>query len=400
MKFIVCSLFFLVVGIQLVFAQYRASEARLPDTDNCLVAEVQANQHLNGFLAPALARCYDESSNRCVPHDDTRSSAKCWCYLNATERCPPVPIISQIEKNEQMRRYLVEALLPYRSTSMPSISCNPFRAFSAQHAGCATRPYTRLNSTSCQIEWPDLACSTRSKTVETVAEIFNEAPNVCALIGVDPHTRTYRPQTQLFADAKAQNSLILHQGDCGLCSTTQDLAVYLRGTDLSGVGHKCQVAGGFLGPDSWKCKIYSRSPARSDPEDERNKSILDDEMLQCWRDADTGLTDECIKIWAWDTISASCGECATPCLHDKDLSCGIYNDPKTGELCDCLECDHQCYDPIFTKYTGLTRRRAGMISEVGRNCTDVYAYSWTDFDDQPVVPATPKLLPKQKDILN
>ncbi|MDP2435859.1 MAG: hypothetical protein Q8P67_08965, partial [archaeon] len=208
-------------------------------------------------------------------------------------------------------------------------------------------------------------------------DIFAFGDTVCALVDISSETRTYRSRTQTLSRAHADNSLILHSGECGLCSSTQDLSVYLQGVDLSRVGTRCAVKMGLWDKVSWKCKAYMRPRSRSDQEDELNRDILDREMVDCWRQANTGLTDECIKIWAWDSISAACGECKDSCMNDSDLHCLRYS-TDSGQLCPCLQCDHQCYDPIFTKFTGLTRRRAGLPSEVPRPCNAVFTETWVD----------------------
>lgn len=53
---------------------------------------------------------------------------------------------------------------------------------------------------------------------------------------------------QSFADiasAEAAGATVTHYGACGVCSTTQDLAVYIEFTDLTTLGVECSVQAGI-----------------------------------------------------------------------------------------------------------------------------------------------------------
>lgn len=45
--------------------------------------------------------------------------------------------------------------------------------------------------------------------------------------------------------AEAAGATITHYGACGVCSTTQDLAVYIQFTDLTTLGVQCSVQAGL-----------------------------------------------------------------------------------------------------------------------------------------------------------
>ena len=149
-------------------------------------------------------------------------------------------------------------------------------------------------------------------------------------------SRNYRMKSLLLADAQDSGLVITHGETCGVCSTTQDLAVYLT-DDLTAVGTQC--FGEYL--KAYRC-------------DNQNMEEKERFMLDCW----TRLTPDCLKIWAFDTIAAGYWP---------------YN------LHDCLECDHQHFDSVFTRFTGRTRRRSGLLCEVIRKCDDTFQHASTDY---------------------
>ncbi|KAJ1406629.1 hypothetical protein B484DRAFT_319705, partial [Ochromonadaceae sp. CCMP2298] len=139
------------------------------------------------------------------------------------------------------------------------------------------------------------------------------------------------------ADAERVGAVLTHEGSCGLCSTAQDLSIYLA-QDFTDAGKKCAT-----------------------------KGVLNEEAgLQCYMDL--GLTLECSKIWNLDGIYDS-KVCTTTCL-------GELQDPNNGpspacQLNDCLQCDEDKAGPIFSAFGARTRRRSGLLSEIIRPCQSI-----------------------------
>jgi hypothetical protein len=83
-----------------------------------------------------------------------------------------------------------------------------------------------------------------------LSESLNNKRRVCALKYTDQSNTTYVLST--FEDeamARQQNYIITHQGKCGVCSTIQDLSVYLL-MDLTHSEIKCGI------PDKWKARDW------------------------------------------------------------------------------------------------------------------------------------------------
>ena len=162
---------------------------------------------------------------------------------------------------------------------------------------------------------------------------------VCAYLYTDKDTCneysmiTY-PNRQEAIDANAK---ITHTGSCGLCSTTQDLALYLT-QDFTEAGKICATKGVFNEQAGLDCYI------------------------------DLGMTPNCAKIWNYDGLYDS-QECGKICMGD-------ITSPNNGPtpdcaLSDCLQCDEVEAGPVFSAYGGRTRRRSGLLSEIIRDCDSI-----------------------------
>jgi len=60
------------------------------------------------------------------------------------------------------------------------------------------------------------------------------------------------------ASAEAAGATVTHWGACGVCSTTQDLAVYIEFTDLTTLGVRCSFEAG-LGDFESGVRCYQRA---------------------------------------------------------------------------------------------------------------------------------------------
>lgn len=134
---------------------------------------------------------------------------------------------------------------------------------------------------------------------------------------------------------------LTHKGACGVCSSLQDLAVYLEKPDLTS-------------PVRW-CGSLSMVPSAS-------KSCL----------KKLGFSNACSQIWN-DNILHTRKNCKWVCLKSW-MSKKPFNKPD-GSLNSCLQCDEDHSGPVFKAVAGRTRRNSGIISAIGRNPAEVYPIS-------------------------
>lgn len=133
------------------------------------------------------------------------------------------------------------------------------------------------------------------------------------------------------ADATAAGGIITHRGPCGLCSTLQDLAVYIEQRDLTDPVRRCG-AFGFL--------------------DKR-------QQLNCI--IALGFTDACAEIWSFNTSHTGtvCQEVCTAEITSK-------HNESDGDINPCLACDEIMSGAVFKAFAGRTRRASGLPSAICR----------------------------------
>ena len=184
-----------------------------------------------------------------------------------------------------------------------------------------------------------------------------------------------------YESAKNNGAIITHVGSCGVCSTIQDLIVYMQYTDLTIDGEYCAKQG----------------------------LISFDTAVDCYKEL--GLSHDCAYMWAANSANTAehCfSECATSnvlvstsesikelLFDDTDeedeggdgdgteggngdnngnyymnkITNSKYNGPAPKcELNDCLQCDEDKSGPIFQHFAGRTRRRSGLLSAIVRPC--------------------------------
>lgn len=232
----------------------------------------------------------------------------CWCIPdeNGIGNCPywhPETEFSDIVINLYKSQISADY---YRLT------CNPY----SDKSCTTTPPQVLLEETSavCAYHY-ELDISTN----ETSCSIYS--------------MKTYSSET----DAISAGDIVTHTGSCGLCSTTQDLAIYLT-EDFTTAGKICATQGLF---------------------DEAKG-------LSCYMSI--GLTEECAKIWNYDGIYDG-KVCGVTCAK-------TVSDPNNGPAPDCtlnpcLQCDEDKAGPVFTEFAGRTRRRSGLLSEIVRPCDTI-----------------------------
>ena len=249
----------------------------------------------------------------------------CWCIPdeNGTASCPTDWIPQMTFEQE-----IIDAYLNMLPSSVYTLGCNPYY---------------------------DITCSTSPPQ-----DLLNVSSSVCAYkynLNCNQYSMvTYESE----AKAADDGAIITHAGSCGLCSTAQDLSVYLV-EDFTNAGKKCSTIG-----------------------------LLNETAgLECFMDI--GLTRECAKIWNYDGIYDG-KVCTESCI-------GHLTEPNNGpppecELNECLQCDEDNAGPIFSSFAGIntfsfittmdislfifdyiilgrTRRRSGLLSEIIRPCESI-----------------------------
>jgi hypothetical protein len=228
----------------------------------------------------------------------------CWCAIGNNSTTCPVPAPASEFSKETVSLFQSKI-----ASSVITLECNPYK-----DDKCTTTP----------VQDPLLLASSDS---------------VCAFLysGDCPANKyemiTY-PSRQAAEDAGAY---VTHLGVCGLCSTAQDLSIYLI-KDFTTAGKKCAV-----------------------------KGLLHEKTgLKCYEEL--GLTPECAKIWNYDGIFDG-KKCMTSCItHLNDPNNGP---PPTCSLNKCLQCDEDKAGPIFSQFAARTRRRSGLVSEIIRDCDTI-----------------------------
>jgi len=116
---------------------------------------------------------------------------------------------------------------------------------------------------------------------------------------------------------------VTHYDSCGVCSTTQDLAVYIDKPNLNRPTLICM-----------------------------GKSLLDFEMgLQCMKNI--GFTHECAEIW-WYNVMNTATNCFWVCIYHLFSPSNYPN----GTLNACIQCDEDESGPMFKLIAGRTRRNS------------------------------------------
>jgi len=153
--------------------------------------------------------------------------------------------------------------------------------------------------------------------------------------GLKKYTLKDFPSEEAVAEA---GFTITHKGQCGSCSTLQDLGVYI-GQNLTSPVRRCGLEG-----------IVSKHL-----------------MTECLKRI--GFSDNCIPIWEDNTLNTR-AQCFWPCLKSWATN-EPFNKPD-GSLNDCLQCDEDNSGPNFKYFSGRTRRNSGIPSSIHRPASTVY----------------------------
>ena len=241
------------------------------------------------------------------------SCGDCFCIVGEGESCP-----SQTP-NMNFTTDLVDIYLQRQTIAHPyELKCDPF----SNPTSCVTTPMQN----------------------ETLLELGDTA--VCAIHVVDPtascqessyNLKTYASQEE----AEAAGGVVTHLGHCGVCSTLQDLAVYMQNPTLATEGKFCGA----------------------------KNTISIEGGAACYRNL--GMTESCAKVWAeseFNTFKQCFKECFLEDIAQDQPNNGPFPECK---LNDCLQCDADKTAKTLAMIAGRTMRRSGLLSPVARKCEEI-----------------------------
>jgi len=170
---------------------------------------------------------------------------------------------------------------------------------------------------------------------------FNSTLNqesVCGVLYPDANDRSsyYLVNYTSAQEAESAGAFITHLHDCGYCSTTKDLASYMKFMDLTNPIRDCAIV-----------------------------SFISKEIsLDCMQ-KQAEFSYECAVIWLYDALNTR-KECLDICLYD-----WIHHVPSnvpvnSTNLSPCIQCDEDKSGPIFKLVAGRTRRDSGLKSSINR----------------------------------
>ena len=225
--------------------------------------------------------------------------------------------------------------------------------------------------------------------------VFDEGQNNCknrqdySLMTVDT-TELSSPPMDI--NSMKNRAVVTHKGECGVCSSAQDLAVYLDPSLLV----TSYICGNILG-ETWEGLLSS--PLQGLPL-QAALSAAFEAAVDCFSDGGDGSTVDpqvplvgfsrpCAKLNAANAANSylngckqDCNDYLNPCLNPNlppalSQTCPIFGLPPipqlggpsvgiflpgTCDLNDCLDCDESLSGEIYGLYAGRTRRSSGIVT--------------------------------------
>jgi hypothetical protein len=132
-----------------------------------------------------------------VSADTFPTCGTCWCAPdnNGAGKCP------DWSPQTTFSNATINTFNAQKPSSIYTLNCNPYK-----DSSCQTTPVQILTTSDtavCAYNYPKLANSSNSCTEYSMMTYVNQQA------------------------AEVDGAILTHKGSCGLCSTTQDLAVYL-----------------------------------------------------------------------------------------------------------------------------------------------------------------------------
>lgn len=288
----------------------------LDSNDDCckrlLIAAIVFLVIAGGVGGIVYWRLSDDDSRRPVA-----SCGGCHCIVEGSmfEQCPVTEKPTMVFEEE-----LLVALESHRPLNQPNLTCNVFTEADL----CF---YDDLLGGDMYFVESD------SSTDESVCALHYSDTTTCD----EYHMVTY----ETVVAAEEAGGAVTHLGNCGACSTTQDLAVYLRHSDLTSLANGCGRSG--------LVKSY-------------------EDGLKCF--LNLGFTYPCAKIWM-DNTRNTAQECGRTCFMSDVFNRELNGPPPKCELNECLQCDEEKSGAAFQRFAGRTRRGSGILSAIARSCDDI-----------------------------
>ncbi|KAL7566996.1 hypothetical protein ACA910_019923 [Epithemia clementina (nom. ined.)] len=164
--------------------------------------------------------------------------------------------------------------------------------------------------------------------------------SVCGIHYEESSCSSYKLQTYADKDlATGQGAFVTHLGACGVCSTTQDLAAFMKQMDMITASENCEVkasAGQSSGRECFEA---------------------------------LGFSSPCADLWA-NAARNNEKNCAFKCVV-QDLQDTPFNgDSPTCSMNECLQCMEYNSAKTFQQFAGRTHASSGILSAVVRLCSD------------------------------
>lgn len=222
-----------------------------------------------------------------------------------------------------------------------ALACPNRSAGCDEEGACTPFPARFLRPAASEEEVFDVAVLVNAPVL-LVEDPYASAPTaapdssaVCGLLGAESgYTLQSFEGQQATADSGAR---VTHGGACGQCSGLQNLAVYMRHSDLTDPVRECGITGMFEG-------------------DEANIACLEA----------IGFDSACAQVWFFNTRHTR-EVCLDVCLANLDSP---HHNPD-GSLNECLVCDEEESGPVFKAFAGRPRRNLGLPSGLCRPCDSV-----------------------------
>lgn len=229
--------------------------------------------------------------------------------------------------------------LPSENTGLEEEQCTP------RCAGCGDARYQWRQYSTEFIDWlnqPVLVNAPERLTsdpyLDSEAPSSSENDQVC-VVSFEDDMQGYRLRTEITDNVENETgSFVTHRGPCGLCSSLEDLAVYIANPDLTGPVRACGARGFTDGREA---------------------------QYDCLRTI--GFSEPCADIWLYNILNTR-QKCLAPCLEYLEEPHHLPD----GSLNPCIQCDEDESGPVFKLVSGRTRRNSGLASALCRPCESIY----------------------------
>lgn len=245
------------------------------------------------------------------PDNHVASCGSCFCIPdNSTgNTCPAADPVTNYSS------VTVQTLASQTPLNAYNLTCNPYTTSSCTTLPAQNRTLVALNDTAvCGIHYESQFAS--DATCRDATYMLQSYPSRTAAV--------------------TAGAFVTHVGACGVCSTTQDLAVYLEHSDLSSLAKLCASQAAVHLSVGVECFVRA------------------------------GFTQPCATIWAYDVLNTA-QKCFQRCTAH--MAAPPNGPAPTCALNDCIVCDQEESGALFDQYAGRTRSRSGVLSALVLPCS-------------------------------